>query len=106
MKQFKYQLVEGDAQLFDGISVVLTPGHTIGSQSVVVDTKEGPTIISGDLIALLDSWRAEPPQPNGLFYNEEALKMMYASIEKLRHISDRLLPGHDPAVFGPGLGQN
>lgn len=106
VKQFKYQLVEGDVQLFDGISVVLTPGHTIGSQSVVVDTEEGPTIICGDLIALLDSWRAEPPQPNGLFYNEEALRMMYASIEKLRHISKRLLPGHDAAVYGPDLGQN
>ena len=98
VKGYNYELVDGDAQLFDGISVVLTPGHTIGSQSVVVDTEEGPVIITGDLIAIQDSWKHDPPMPNGLYYNEEALRMMFDSIDKLIPISKYILPGHDPAV--------
>ena len=39
--------VDGDAQIVDGISVLLTPGHTVGGQSVVVDTKGGRAVITG-----------------------------------------------------------
>lgn len=102
---FHYELVEGDTELFDGISVVLTPGHTIGSQSVIVQTEDGPTIISGDLITLIESWERDPPQPNGLYYNEDALEMMFESINKLIPISKRLLPGHDKRVFEERMGQ-
>ena len=104
VKQFSYELVDGDLQLFDGISVVLTPGHTIGSQSVIVDTDDGLTIISGDLITLQESWYMDPPRSSALYYSEEALTMMYESIDKLRKISTRLLPGHEWHVFEPGMG--
>ena len=40
--------VEGDATIVDGVSVMFTPGHTPGGQSVVVDTARGKAIITGD----------------------------------------------------------
>lgn len=43
-----YQLLEGDAPIAPGVSVVATPGHTAGHQSVVVDVAgDGPIVIAG-----------------------------------------------------------
>jgi glyoxylase-like metal-dependent hydrolase (beta-lactamase superfamily II) len=41
--------VDGDTDLEDGIRLIKTPGHTLGSQSVVVNTKKGPVVLVGDL---------------------------------------------------------
>ena len=34
----RYELLDGDAEIADGVRVVATPGHTVGHQSVFVDT--------------------------------------------------------------------
>jgi N-acyl homoserine lactone hydrolase len=44
-----YVEVDGDAQLFDGVSVLLTPGHSPGHQAVVVETAEGIIVLAGDV---------------------------------------------------------
>lgn len=43
----KLRLIGGDYELFPGIRIVHTPGHTPGTQSVYVNTKEGKTVIAG-----------------------------------------------------------
>jgi N-acyl homoserine lactone hydrolase len=40
-----YVEVDGDADLFDGVSVLFTPGHSPGHQAVVV----GDTVLAGDV---------------------------------------------------------
>lgn len=42
-------LVDGCCQLRTGIELIPTPGHTEGSQSVVVETDGGPHALVGDL---------------------------------------------------------
>lgn len=42
--------VDGDFELFPGINIMLTPGHSAGSQSVIVDTSEGRYAFVGDLM--------------------------------------------------------
>ncbi|HEV2592104.1 MAG TPA: N-acyl homoserine lactonase family protein [Gaiellaceae bacterium] len=44
-----YVELEGDAELFDGVSVLFTPGHSVGHQSVLVETDEGLTVLGGDV---------------------------------------------------------
>jgi len=44
-----YVLLDGDAEIADGISVVTTPGHTPGHQSVVVETDVGKVVLAGDV---------------------------------------------------------
>lgn len=43
-----YVPVDGKLELLPGIHLLPAPGHTRGSQIVVVDTGERPTIIAGD----------------------------------------------------------
>jgi N-acyl homoserine lactone hydrolase len=44
-----YVEVDGDADLFDGVSVLFTPGHSPGHQSVVVVADEGLVVLGGDV---------------------------------------------------------
>jgi N-acyl homoserine lactone hydrolase len=44
-----YVELEGDTDLFDGISVLFTPGHSPGHQAVVVETGAGPVVLGGDV---------------------------------------------------------
>jgi N-acyl homoserine lactone hydrolase len=44
-----YVEVDGDATLFEGVSVLFTPGHSPGHQSVVVDGDEGLIVLAGDV---------------------------------------------------------
>jgi N-acyl homoserine lactone hydrolase len=44
-----YEPADGDAELFSGISVLFTPGHTPGHQSVVVETSDGLVVLGGDV---------------------------------------------------------
>jgi N-acyl homoserine lactone hydrolase len=44
-----YELVDGDAEVHPGISVLSTPGHSPGHQAVVVATDEGPVVLGGDV---------------------------------------------------------
>jgi N-acyl homoserine lactone hydrolase len=44
-----YVELDGDAELFDGVSVLFTPGHSAGHQSVLVETDDGLTVLGGDV---------------------------------------------------------
>jgi N-acyl homoserine lactone hydrolase len=44
-----YVELDGDAGLFEGVSVLSTPGHSVGHQAVVVDTGEGIVVLGGDV---------------------------------------------------------
>jgi glyoxylase-like metal-dependent hydrolase (beta-lactamase superfamily II) len=44
----RLELIEGDVALADGLRIVATPGHTVGHQSVVVETDESSALFVGD----------------------------------------------------------
>ena len=104
IRSFKYELIDGDAELFDGVSVRLMPGHTPGMQCVAVDTNAGKVVLSGDLITLRESLTYSPPRFNALLYSDSAVNQAQESLDKILAVSRLILPGHDPGVFSPGLG--
>jgi N-acyl homoserine lactone hydrolase len=44
----RFELLDGDAEVAEGVRVVATPGHTSGHQSVVIDTPDGGAVMIGD----------------------------------------------------------
>lgn len=48
--------VRGDVEFMDGIDLLLTPGHTLYHQSVVVNTLEGKIILCGDACYQRANW--------------------------------------------------
>jgi N-acyl homoserine lactone hydrolase len=53
----RFELLDGDAQIADGVRVVATPGHTIGHQSVVIDMPDGASVMIGDAAYTADIYR-------------------------------------------------
>jgi glyoxylase-like metal-dependent hydrolase (beta-lactamase superfamily II) len=44
------RLVEGDVPIAAGVTVIATPGHTPGHQSVLVEYREQQLLVTGDLL--------------------------------------------------------
>jgi N-acyl homoserine lactone hydrolase len=96
LPNLRYELLDGELELFPGIEVLLTPGHAPAHESVMVRLPEsGPMVVCGDAIYLqenldADSWggQADP-------------EAAAASAAKLQRIAAEenavLLFGHDPA---------
>jgi N-acyl homoserine lactone hydrolase len=44
----RYELLDGDAEVAEGVRIIATPGHTVGHQSVLVDQGGGEELMIGD----------------------------------------------------------
>lgn len=55
----RYVPIDGDLELLPGVRLVAAPGHTRGSQVVVVETDGGPVVIAGDTAV----WHGELDEP-------------------------------------------
>jgi len=91
----KVVTVDGDATILDGIDVVLTPGHTVGGQSVVVNTTEGKAVITGFCCNDKNFPKTGPAITPGVHIN--AMEA-YDSAQKVKEMADILIPLHDPAI--------
>jgi glyoxylase-like metal-dependent hydrolase (beta-lactamase superfamily II) len=95
----RLSVIDGDQEIIPGISVISLPGHTPGSQGVVIETADGEWVIAGDNFPLYDN-RVEGIDfryiPSGVYQN---LFDCYSSLKRLEIYGDRVLPGHDEIVF-------
>ncbi len=91
--------LDEDQEILPGIRVIHLPGHTPGSQGVVVETYEGPWIIAGDTVPLYENWEGDETLehiPSGVYQN---LYNSFSSLKKLEPFGTKILPGHDEKVL-------
>lgn len=108
-KGWNMKLIKGDKQLFPGIEILHTPGHTPGTQSLTVETKEGLTVIPGFCCThhTFEDPKETLPEGHPFAKNWEVfipaiatdLCEAYNSTLRLKSIADVILPCH-----GPGFG--
>lgn len=91
----RFRAIEGDQQILPGVRVIKTPGHSAGSQSVLVDTAEGTYLIPGDWINNRRSLELECP--SGSCPDVYAWQRSYEKIKKLQLVD--ILPCHDPYTY-------
>jgi N-acyl homoserine lactone hydrolase len=92
-------VIDGDSEIAEGVSVIFTPGHTPGFQSVLVESNHGKIAIAGCMVPTFENWTSPGRGsylPSGLYVD---LEQYWQSFEKLDRLADLILPGHDPAVF-------
>src|SRR6266702_4320416 len=93
---YRWRLLDGDAELVPGVTVLRSDGHTPGHQSLLVQPPEsGPVILAGDSCYWQE--HIDKERVPGVVWNPtQALH----SIKKLKTISRltgaRIFPGHDP----------
>jgi N-acyl homoserine lactone hydrolase len=51
-----YRPVAGDHEILPGITILATPGHSPGHQSLLVVTDEGPTVLAGQAVYSVGEW--------------------------------------------------
>ena len=98
----RLETVRGSVTLAPGISTVPLPGHTPGSQGVLVETDAGRFLIAGDCIDTYENWTGDGKLahiPSGSFTN---LHHYWASFERIEQLGCEVVPSHDPAVLERG----
>jgi glyoxylase-like metal-dependent hydrolase (beta-lactamase superfamily II) len=87
--------VDGEAEIIDGIQVVPSPGHTPGTQSVLIQSSQGKVGIAGFCCNQENFPEKGPAVAPGV--HTDALAA-YESIQQFREMADILLPLHDFSV--------
>jgi len=87
--------VDGDAEIVDGVQVLLTPGHTVGGQSIVVNTRRGKAVITGFCCNEQNFPAKGPIVPSGVHIN---VIDAYESARKVKELADLIIPLHDLSV--------
>ena len=99
-KDLKFQPIQGDKVIAEGIKILFTPGHSVGSQSVVVETSKGTAIIAG-FCSIEDNFRPpteDIPMPMipdviapGIHIDSN---QAYESVIRVKKMADIILPLH------------
>jgi N-acyl homoserine lactone hydrolase len=91
-----------EKEIVDGVRVIPLPGHTPGSIGVVVDTDNGPYVITGDAVPKYGNLYGAPEQKqayllSGIYTDMIAMWKSFELIDEIvGHDFDRVVPGHDP----------
>lgn len=91
-----FEVIEGDKEIIDGVRVVLTPGHSPGAQSVVVETAKGRAVITGFCCKRTNF---NPPRELGVPVIPPGIHLdviqAYDSMIKVKDLADIIIPLHD-----------
>jgi N-acyl homoserine lactone hydrolase len=95
----RWRLIEGDAELAPGITVLRTDGHTPGHQSLLVELPEtGPVILTGDACYWQEHFDAE--RVPGVVWNPTLALHSIKRLKTLaRMLGARVFPSHDPEFW-------
>jgi len=108
ISRLNVEFVEGDYEIANGVRAMLTPGHSPGGQSVVVDTDAGTYVIAG-MCTIRENFY--PPEevlkkgtyrviPTGMHMDPI---LTYDSMLRILDVGkDKVLPFHDIAVLEMG----
>lgn len=96
----KFELIEGEAEVLPGLSIIPTPGHTTGHQSVLIESGEGRVIIAGQAAYTAQEFagaaKADAEVSSGEWDAEEYEK----SLSQLRDLAPiRVYFSHDATVW-------
>lgn len=100
MAGLRYELLDGQTEIFPGLHLIPTPGHSPGHQSVLLESEEGRAIIAGQAAYTAQEYaRSEEghvPGLEGAWDGEQYLE----SIRQLRDLAPhRVYFSHDRAVW-------
>ena len=97
--QLKWKLIDGDCVLAPGITLIFTPGHSAGSQTVMLDLpKSGSILIVGDAGFLQENFEKELI-PVCFFSTREAFLSLKRINAWAQVKNGRIFPTHDSEYY-------
>ena len=100
-----FTLLDGETEVFEGIRMIPTPGHSPGHMAVSVQTENGVYYLVGDLMVLRDNMKPEPNKgwpikPPGRFCNMIELWHSIELVMERAADTDHVLMTHDTYHLG------
>jgi len=93
LDEVDFDIVEGEEEIIRGVIVLLTPGHSPGTQSVAIRTEKGIAVITGFCCInenfVEGVWPVTPP---GIHAN---VAQAYDSMLKVKEVADIIIPLHE-----------
>jgi N-acyl homoserine lactone hydrolase len=96
----RLRVLDGDHRLFEGLTVLLAPGHTPGTQAVVVEESGATYLLASDNVPFAENWTGTTPAdwiPSG---THVSLEEVYRTLNRYALVADVVVPSHDPVVLG------
>jgi len=90
MTKMKAEPISKGGEVAEGVSVIETPGHTIGHLSVLLEVDGEKVLVAGD--ALPDGGSVRRGLPFNVFWDVNDAS---ESVEKMLEVSSVFYPGHD-----------
>ncbi len=98
MREGRVQLIDStNAEIFPGIRVFTGGKHTYASQWMSITTATGPVVLASDNAYLFENFEQHVPIAQTL--DAEANLRAQAAMLTTAGSLDRIVPGHDPAIF-------
>ena len=101
--KLKWEVIDGDREIASGISVVLTPGHSPGGQSVEINTSAGKAVITGFCSTNNTFSPTKEMERRGWevtipLIHHDTLQT-YNSVNYVKQCADIIIPLHEPAFI-------
>ena len=91
----RFVLLDSDLEFAPGIRLIQLPGHSPGSQGVLVDTPNGTYLIAGDLFNYMPN--LEQDIPTGVNTSLYDCAASFAKVRAMKNVT--ILPAHDFVVY-------
>lgn len=100
-KDCSFEILDGEFNYNNDITLFPTPGHSVGHQSVSIRTEKGVIVIAGDAVFVEENMKGSPDEfldfiPIGRYINYFE---MWNSFKEIKRRADLVLPGHEIRVF-------
>jgi len=86
--------IEGETELCPGVVAFPTPGHTVGHQSIAVETEAGTTVVAADAVPTFRNVDRDVGEPRRLGGAIDEVAWWESASEVLDR-GDAILPGHE-----------
>ncbi len=99
----RYELLDGEAELWPGLHAIPTPGHVNGHQSLVVECEDGSVVLAGQSHDTASAWSADALAASARqMGHADPLPIAPAWMTRLLEFDPkRVLFAHDAAVWEP-----
>lgn len=92
----RWNLLDGDEEIAEGLKCLWVGGHTPGSMCVIADTEKGKAALTCDFITDYANWEHEPKLAGRIYTN---IIEYYQGLKKLEKACDYIIPGHNTEVL-------